>query len=184
MEMRPSVLSFTGFFGVVQEETVKEFQGKCLVKFGGVVSIPLEMTPNHSPETFLFDIRPGKGARVEQHLLDVSGQGIPVPNPEMEGFVSSQEDVFGTQGRKGMVNARLNQLVRRLAELSMVDFSKIPHDRVGLGSTVVVLDVDKDEKVRYKLVTSEDVDVATEAPPTTSKPRSCRRWPTRSCGIS
>jgi len=38
--------------------------------------------------------------------------------------------------------------------------SKIPHDRVGLGSTVVVLDVDKDEKVRYKLVTSEDVDVA------------------------
>jgi len=29
---------------------------------------------------------------------------------------------------------------------------------VGLGSVVVVLDVDKDEKVRYKLVTSEDVD--------------------------
>jgi transcription elongation factor GreA len=42
----------------------------------------------------------------------------------------------------------------------MVDFSKIPHGRVGLGSTVVVLDVDKDEKIRYKLVTSEDVDVA------------------------
>ena len=42
----------------------------------------------------------------------------------------------------------------------MIDMSKIPHDRVGLGSTVVVLDVDKDEKVRYKLVTSEDVDVA------------------------
>ena len=42
----------------------------------------------------------------------------------------------------------------------MIDMSKIPHDRVGLGSTVIVLDVEKDEKVRYKLVTSEDVDVA------------------------
>ena len=42
----------------------------------------------------------------------------------------------------------------------MIDMSRIPHDRVGLGSKVVVLDVDKDEKVHYKLVTSEDVDVA------------------------
>ena len=42
----------------------------------------------------------------------------------------------------------------------MIDMSTIPHDRVGLGSTVVVLDVDKDEQIRYKLVTSEDVDVS------------------------
>ena len=52
------------------------------------------------------------------------------------------------------------QLHARLRDISMIDMSKIPHDRVGLGSIVVVLDVDKDEKVRYKLVTSEDVDVA------------------------
>jgi len=42
----------------------------------------------------------------------------------------------------------------------MVDMSTIPHDRVGLGSSVLVLDVNKDEKIRYKLVTSEDVDVS------------------------
>ena len=58
------------------------------------------------------------------------------------------------------MNARLGQLNARLRELSMIDMSKIPHDRVGLGSTVVVLDTNKDEKIRYKLVTSEDVDVA------------------------
>ena len=39
-----------------------------------------------------------------------------------------------------------------------VDFSKIPHDKVGLGSEVVVLDIKKDEEVSYKLVTSEDAD--------------------------
>jgi len=31
---------------------------------------------------------------------------------------------------------------------------------VGLGSTVIVLDVVKEERIRYKLVTSEEVDVA------------------------
>ena len=40
----------------------------------------------------------------------------------------------------------------------MVDFSKIPHDRVGLGSLVVVLDVKKDEEFTYTLVTSEEAD--------------------------
>ena len=54
----------------------------------------------------------------------------------------------------------MGQLGGRLRELSMIDVSKIPHDRVGLGSTVVILDVDKDEEITYKLVTSEDVDVA------------------------
>jgi len=42
----------------------------------------------------------------------------------------------------------------------MVDFSKIPHDKVGLGSTVVVLDLKKDEEITYKLVTSEEADAA------------------------
>jgi transcription elongation factor GreA len=58
------------------------------------------------------------------------------------------------------VNARLGQLQSRLREFSMVDLSKIPRDRVGLGSCVVVLDVDKDEKQTYNLVTSEEADVA------------------------
>jgi len=43
----------------------------------------------------------------------------------------------------------------------MVDFSKIPQDRVGLGSQVVVLDVKKDEELTYVLVTSEEADAAT-----------------------
>ena len=38
----------------------------------------------------------------------------------------------------------------------MINFDKIPRDRISLGSKVVVLDVDKNEEVTYKLVTSED----------------------------
>lgn len=62
--------------------------------------------------------------------------------------------------RQSYVDARLAQLKRRLQDLAMVDLTKIPTDRVGLGSTVVVLDLAKDAEITYKLVTSEDADVA------------------------
>jgi transcription elongation factor GreA len=76
------------------------------------------------------------------------------------GDLSENAEYHAAKERQGFVNARLGQLHARLRDISMIDMSKIPHDRIGLGSVVMVLDVDKDEKVRYKLVTSEDVDVA------------------------
>ena len=75
------------------------------------------------------------------------------------GDLSENAEYHAAKERQGFVNARLNQLKGRLREISMIDMSTIPRDRVGLGSTVVVLDVEKDEQIRYKLVTSEDVDV-------------------------
>jgi transcription elongation factor GreA len=42
----------------------------------------------------------------------------------------------------------------------MVDLSRIPTDRIGLGSTVTLLDIDKDERITFKLVTSDESDVA------------------------
>jgi transcription elongation factor GreA len=76
------------------------------------------------------------------------------------GDLSENAEYHAAKERQGFVNARLNQLKKRLAEMSMVDFSKIPHDRVGLGSKVVVLDVKKDEEITYNLVTSEEADAA------------------------
>ena len=76
------------------------------------------------------------------------------------GDLSENAEYHAAKERQSWVSARLGQLTNRLREISMIDMSKIPRDRVGLGSTVTVLDVIKDEQIRYKLVTSEDVDVA------------------------
>lgn len=76
------------------------------------------------------------------------------------GDLSENAEYHAAKERQGFVNARLNQLKKRLADMSMVDFSKIPHDKVGLGSTVVVLDSRKDEELTYYLVTSEEADAA------------------------
>src|SRR5579884_3920204 len=78
----------------------------------------------------------------------------------LHGDLSENAEYHAAKERQGMVNARLGQLRARLRELSMIDMTRIPRDRAGLGSTVVVLDVNKEEELTYKLVTSEEADVA------------------------
>src|SRR6202165_718995 len=84
------------------------------------------------------------------------------------GDLKENAEYHAAKDRQGFVNARLGQLKKRLGEMSMVDFSKIPHDKVGLGSTVVVLDTKKDEEITYNLVTSEEADAANGKISTTS----------------
>jgi len=84
------------------------------------------------------------------------------------GDLSENAEYHAAKERQGMVNARLGQLRARLRELSMIDMSKIPRDRVGLGSTVRVLDLTKDEEVTYRLLTSEEADVSQGRISTTS----------------
>ena len=76
------------------------------------------------------------------------------------GDLSENAEYHAAKERQSWVSARLGQLSSRLREISMIDMTRIPRDRVGLGSAVTVLDVDKDERIQYKLVTSEDVDVS------------------------
>jgi transcription elongation factor GreA len=78
----------------------------------------------------------------------------------LHGDLSENAEYHAAKERQGMVNARLGQLRARLRELSMVDLTRLPRDRVGLGSTVVVMDNTKDEEMTYKLVTSEEADVS------------------------
>ncbi len=76
------------------------------------------------------------------------------------GDLSENAEYHAAKERQRFVNARLDQLKKRLAEISMVDLSKLPTDKTGLGSTVVVLDLQKDQEITYKLVTSEEADVS------------------------
>jgi transcription elongation factor GreA len=76
------------------------------------------------------------------------------------GDLSENAEYHAAKERQSWVSARLAQVNGRLREISMIDMSQIPRDRVGLGSTVIVLDVVKEDRIQYKLVTTEEVDVA------------------------
>ena len=60
--------------------------------------------------------------------------------------------------RQSYVDARLGQLRRRLAALSLVNLDRIPHGKVGLGSTVKLKDADSGDEIVYDLVTPEEAD--------------------------
>src|ERR1700757_3569817 len=84
------------------------------------------------------------------------------------GDLSENAEYHMAKQRQEFVKARVRQLGKRLADLSMVNMNNIPKDKVGLGSTVKVYDNSKDEEIEYNIVTSEESDVAAGKISTTS----------------
>jgi transcription elongation factor GreA len=82
--------------------------------------------------------------------------------------LSENAEYHMAKQRQEFVKARVRQIGKRLADLSMVNVDNIPRDRVGLGSTVKIFDNTKNEEMEYKLVTSEESDVAAGKISTTS----------------
>ena len=74
------------------------------------------------------------------------------------GDLKENAEYKAAKERQTMVQARISQLHQRLMEVDSIDVSKLPKDRVAYGSTVTLFDLDKEEKVTYKLVTSEESD--------------------------
>ena len=61
--------------------------------------------------------------------------------------------------RQRLVESRLGMLRTRLSEISLMNLSRLPHDRAALGSTVLLRGPDGGE-VTYELVMPEDADPA------------------------
>jgi len=84
------------------------------------------------------------------------------------GDLSENAEFHMAKQRQDYVGARLVQLKNRLAELSLINFSNIPKDKIAFGSKVVLYDVDRDSEIEYKLVTSEEAEVSKGLISTTS----------------
>ena len=84
------------------------------------------------------------------------------------GDLSENAEYKYAKERQGYVSARLGQLKKRLGDIGMLNLNNIPADRTGYGSRVWVLDVKKDIEIEYKLVSTEEADVAQGLISTTS----------------
>lgn len=84
------------------------------------------------------------------------------------GDLSENAEYAAAKERQDLVNAMIARKRRRLAELSMVDFTKISRDAIGLGSTVKVYDLGSEREISYKLVASEEADAPNGKISTTS----------------
>jgi transcription elongation factor GreA len=74
------------------------------------------------------------------------------------GDLRENAEYKAAKDRQSYLQARIGQLHRRLAALSMVNLDRIPRDKVGLGSTVGVKDTSTGEEISYEIVTPEEAD--------------------------
>lgn len=75
------------------------------------------------------------------------------------GDLSENAEYQSAKQRQEILTAKLAHLRKRLADVSMINFEKIPKDRVSYGSTVVLYDVQKATEITYKLVSVEEADI-------------------------
>jgi len=62
------------------------------------------------------------------------------------------------QGAPGLRQPQDHPSQKRMGDLSMLNLTNIPKDRSGYGSRLTVLDLQRDKKIEYTLVSSEEAD--------------------------
>ena len=82
------------------------------------------------------------------------------------GDLSENAEYQSAKQRQEILNAKLAQLRKRLSDVAMINFERIPKDRASptkrrrrYGSTVVLYDLQKNVEVTYKLVSAEESDI-------------------------
>jgi transcription elongation factor GreA len=106
-------------------------------------------------------------AKIKQKLLEEIDQlshelNVDLPKEiavaRAHGDLSENAEYKYAKERQGFVNARIGQLKQRLGDLGMLNLTNIPKDRAGYGSRLIVLDTQRDVKIEYKLVSTEEAD--------------------------
>lgn len=106
-------------------------------------------------------------AKIKQKLLeeiDALSHELNVDLPKeiavarAHGDLSENAEYKYAKERQGYVNARIGQLKKRMGDLGMLNLTNIPKDRAGYGSRLTVLDTQKDVKIEYKLVSTEEAE--------------------------
>jgi transcription elongation factor GreA len=73
------------------------------------------------------------------------------------GDLSENAEYDAAKERKRFVESRIGHLQKRIGEILAININAIPTDRIGLGSTVALEDVDTGEEVTYDFVFPEEV---------------------------
>jgi len=75
-----------------------------------------------------------------------------------QGDISENSEFEAARDRQQLVQAKLQQIARRLSELKEIDEQEVPEDRVGFGSRVTVRDTDDGTEEEFKVAFGDDID--------------------------
>jgi transcription elongation factor GreA len=75
------------------------------------------------------------------------------------GDLRENAEYHAAKERQRLVEARISLLKKRVSDIHLMNLDKIPHDRVGFGSTVHLKEPGTGAITTYQLVMPEDADV-------------------------
>lgn len=74
------------------------------------------------------------------------------------GDLSENAEYKAAKERQMFLESRISQLQKRIGDITSIDINRIPKDRSGLGSTLLLKHVDSGEEREFYLVFPEEVD--------------------------
>ncbi len=101
--------------------------------------------------------------KLEKQLMD-SKKELDVDIPKAlkiataMGDLSENAEYKAAKERQMFLESRISQLQKRIGDITSIDINRIPKDRSGLGSTLLLKHVDSGEEREYRLVFPEEVD--------------------------
>jgi len=82
-----------------------------------------------------------------------------IEDARAHGDISENAEYHAAKERQGQVEARLRQLEDRLARAQVIDPREQSGERVVFGATVVLVDVESEERTTYTIVGEDEADV-------------------------
>jgi len=104
-------------------------------------------------------------AQLEEELRRLRAEDRPRIVREIEvarahGDISENAEYHAAKERQGQIEARLRQLEDRLARAQIIDPREQSGERVTFGATVVLIDIESEERITYTIVGEDEADVS------------------------
>lgn len=75
------------------------------------------------------------------------------------GDLSENSEYDEAKNEQGMIESRIAEIEQTLAHAQVIDDDDISTEKVGIGTTVKLLDMDMDEEMEFKMVGTKEADI-------------------------
>jgi len=99
--------------------------------------------------------------KITQHLNDLKVNQRPkiliaIEEARQLGDLKENAEYHAAKEDQANINKKIAELEDIITRAVVVDPSNLPHDKISFGSTVKLIDLDTDEEINYKIVSSMD----------------------------
>ena len=77
------------------------------------------------------------------------------------GDLSENSEYDEAKNEQGIIESRIAEIEATLAHAQVIDDDEISTEKVGIGTTVKILDVDMDEELEFRMVGTKEADINT-----------------------